>query len=378
MAKPIKLPLWKKVAIGAVATVAGIVGSANAETKPVEKPAKPAYSTEIEAQYDAEKDEFISRFELLKGQDYVARIEKTQGKNGSRNRFGAKIPLKSDLFTGYLDVFGSNDGNGNSSGGINWDGVIYNKYIWGGALERSENGGVENKVENLYGGLDLGDISFTSGTASVKKGEDKRRVYHGTFFRKYGTFMAGAGGQTDNKQDHYAHFVVGQFPKDRGKGFGWRFYGMSELKGDVFADLILTWDSNFSKWSYYGAADRYVYFHEKKMRATDNIMDYFIPAVELFKRTNSVAALEFKFNKPEQGKNSLNIDSAFFPTGVARKFGANIDKSILDKIWIGGGYDTLNERSTLKAGVKHKNLIVYGTKTEGREPVIFTGLYGRF
>ena len=39
--KPIKLPLWKKLAIGAVATVAGIAGRASAETKPVEKPIQP-------------------------------------------------------------------------------------------------------------------------------------------------------------------------------------------------------------------------------------------------------------------------------------------------------------------------------------------------
>ena len=226
--------------------------------------------------------------------------------------------------------------------------------------------------------MHLGDIQFSVGGARVEKGNDKRDVFHGTFFKKYDNFIFGLGGQTDNKNDTYAHFVFGQHPKEKGKGFGWRVLGFSELEGDFTAELMLTLDSNFSKWSYYGIADPYTYFHEKKMRITDNVMDYFIPATELFKRTNGTAALEFNFNKDNKGNQSLLIDSAVYPTGVLRKLGMDIGKGPLDNVWIGGGYNTGKKQGIFKAGIRHKDFIVYGTKPEGERPALSFGFYRGF
>ncbi len=118
--------------------------------------------------------------------------------------------------------------------------------------------------------------------------------------------------------------------------------------------------------------------YEKNIRATENIMDYFRPAVPLHHRTNKVGAIEAKLDHNNERTN-LVLDSALFPVGLLEKAGINARGYLPSSLWIGGGYEIGDNRFIGKAGIKlFDKLEIYGTKKEGEKPYALVGIYTDF
>jgi hypothetical protein len=336
------------------------------------------YGLDVENEFVGETGDTISRLELKRDGVYIARVEHTDSADGSRDRYGAKIPISSRLFKGYFDLFGDDDSKGNRGKGFQFDGKMGSLILGGGAESSSRD--IDKRLLNLYTGLDLGRSMFSIGMADVKRGDDKRTVTHGTFSREFDNpenFVVALGGMTDDSGDHYGHMTFGQYPKEPGKGFGWKFGARSEMEGDVNLFLLLSLDAPYGKSIFQLPYGRYGSCHEGRIRATDNIMeaDTPIPFWKAYQRTNDLAALRMYYKRNGDGKGGLSADGAVYPTNVLRRMGADIGESPLDRLWIGGEYDAVKGNLTGELGIKLPyNIVVYTEIPEGGNPSLFVRL----
>ena len=208
-------------------------------------------------------------------------------------------------------LFGTNDQAGNWGAGVNVDGKLaLNPDVFFGAVaEKLKKGDADIFLGGAYAGLELNGTILKLGCFGEDAEKDKT-IYNGVFFQELGSnHIFGVGGKYDTQENARLNFVLGNWPKEKGKGPGYRVLGDTRLEGDFNLGLMFALGANFDKWTHMGPLNiTGLSFNDVKI--VSNIMDWVVPPTPLHEYTD-VAALEIKTTHQDH-ETDLLVDTAIY------------------------------------------------------------------
>jgi hypothetical protein len=240
--------------------------------------------------------------------------------NSETNLLGIRVPIFTPASKGFIDIFGENRGEGSSGLGLAFDTNILERIILGGGFEQNTSEVEKSSLINIYAGLDLDFLRLIVGGAQVVDQQGPRDFVHGLGFGhiKNSRFIFGLGGSL-NEDQQSLHFVAGQYPKQRGKGFGWRFHTTTNYK-TTNVNLIAAFDANMSQKQFFVPFGMTESIHNKHLSRAENVMRYLRPGLALMDWTNHSLAVGFTGSFSED-TNDLYLDIGGAPFNLLYKAG---------------------------------------------------------
>jgi len=245
------------------------------------------------------------------GNRYAADIVHDKDK-GDTGKAGTRLNINEGKVKANLDFFGVAEKN-QLGGGINLDGIVADRFAFGGIAEKLEKDDSDTTLWQVYGGPRFFETTFKLGFGQRDTDGNITDIYSASVEKDLPlNFFLGSGINFEDNKGEYKQFlsaVLGKYGKERGKEFGFRLYGTSDLDGAYCVDGIFALDSTFSRASNTGIISMFdAGFMDESV--VPNLLDS--RRTYLHDRTRTFAfELVTKGNKEGEQANTLNLGGKF-------------------------------------------------------------------